>query len=255
MQWSRWDVWDRPSWLTAEERRSGEWTPVVDEVGRAGSYDVRVTEDAQSHPIVSGNPRHFANAVLTDDWHTVTDEEGVAGTFHVRIGRDGRGRLVITGLVMADDALTITRNVLRAIKPREIIETIRWWELSDENPQSSPLPRPRSSEPGDGFPQRSAEDVAWNPTWVGTAVAAESVARYAPAAPTRGRPGPTAAELDLFAQSYLAHHTKAQWVRPTQAEMKRRGYKPAPPTRATLHRWLKRLQAEGVLPERTKTDG
>jgi len=192
------------------------------------------------------------SAFLTDDWHLVTDTAGTAGAFHVRIGRDGGGRLILTGLVMADDARTITRDVLRAIKPKEIIETIRWWELSEESPETSPPPRPRSSEPPDGFPQGSTDDVPW---WVGTGKAVERVARVAASAPVRGRPGPTSAELDLFAQSYLAHHTKAQWVRPTQAEMKSRGYKGAPPTRATLNRWLKRLQAEGTLPERTKTDG
>ncbi|NRG40375.1 hypothetical protein HRK28_05520 [Rathayibacter sp. VKM Ac-2835] len=254
VQWSRWDVWERPSWLTAEEERSGEWAPVIDEEGRTGSYDVRVTEDAQGHPIVTGNPRHFASAVLTDDWHTVTDEEGVAGTFHVRIGRDGRGRLVITGLVMADDAPTITRDVLRAIEPARIIETVRWWELDDENPRKSRMPRPRSSEPGDGFPLRSPEEIALSPTFVGTGAAVESVARDAPAASTRGRPGPPEADLELFRQSYLVHGRKHRWVIPTQTEMRRRGYKGSPPTRATLQRWLKRLQAEGRLPERTSTD-
>ncbi|NQX11827.1 hypothetical protein HQQ80_09350 [Microbacteriaceae bacterium VKM Ac-2855] len=192
------------------------------------------------------------SVLTTDDWHLVTDTEGKAGSFHVRIGRNASGHLIITGLVMADAAPRITRDVLREIKPSGIIETFRWWELNEQSPDLSALARPLSSEPPEGFPQGASDDIPW---WIGTGETIERVARSTANAPARGRPGPAAHDLDLFLQSYLVHHNKAQWVRPTQAEMKRRGYKGAPPTRATLNRWLKRLQNDGALPERTRTDG
>lgn len=171
-----------------------------------------------------------AAALAADEWHAVDDTDGRAGRIYVRVAKGIDGRLIITGMLLGDGVVEVTANVLRAVKPAEILATMQW--------RASGSPPPPSA--GDIGPSGLAR-------YEGMTEAIEASARQEPVESARGRRGPSRRDLERFAEAYLrhqsyTHHAMTRAARDTGI------------SRAAANRWAARCREIGILPERGTRD-